>query len=240
MTILNDRLGRKYDPRAVLVVYSDCSPNNYGASFYIETRPVKADGSLGPAKPASLKLLRSIADTVLKTESTILHGPVPRNLLFADPTEGKERFIWWTPPGKRELLFSAGTGMKDGIYHMPGCVYIVDGKTLSVFSFKGKSPKKGTKLLYGPFYNYYASGRICLGNARADKPADLTWEDLQAYWEKLFWKSDNSHMMYNPMKEGFNLNTALKKAQEAPFDTDKLNETTFNLGELLEGKYTGA
>lgn len=236
LTTINDQIGKKYAPRAVLVVYSDCSPGSYNASFYLETRPVKGDGTLGPAKPASRKLLQEIAETILYRDKTIPHGAVPANLLSADPTFGKERFIWWTPPGKKTLFFSKGTGMPDGKYHMPGCVFLAQGSTLYVFSFKGKKPGKETRLLYGPFYNYYESGRICLGNARMDKPANCTWTDIQAYWEKIFWMSENSHMMTNPMKKGFNLNTAIKEASESPFDTDKLNETKLTLGQLLDGR----
>lgn len=237
LTPLNEKLEQRFIPKAVLIVFRS-SKNNYDNDYYLETRPVKEDGTLGVAKPASTELLRGIAESYMLSNSLRPHGAIPANLLFADSTTGREKYIWWTPPGKRFLQFSKGTGMKDGIYNMPGCVYMMKDQNLYVWAFKGKKPDRRKNLLFGPFYNYYESGRICLGNARTKWPEDLTWTALEQYWEKLFWESDNSHMIINPMAKGANLNTAIKEAENKPFDTDSLNETKITIEDLIIGKAT--
>ncbi len=218
---------QKLTPKAVMVVYSN---NN---SYYLEAQPVKTDGTLGVARPVSREFVENIAKTFSVSERMLPSGPIPSNMLYADPHIGKEKYIWWTPPKTRRLYFSEKTNMKEANYQMPGCVYQVIEKSLYVWAFKGNKPKMGEKLLQGPFYNYYENGRICLGSAKVEWPDAITWKSIQDHWEKLFWGSENSHTICNPMKKDEILTTALKEAIDKPFDTRKLNETEITIASLI-------
>ena len=234
---ITQQLNNVYRPVAGLFVYKDNSGGYSGganAAYYLETRPVKNDGTLGPARPVSREFITQLVMAFRAEGEKIPHGVMPSNMLFADSRLGLEHYVWYTPPGPRMLYFSNDKiPVENREYNMPGCVYCVYGNRLYVYAFKGKKPSPSTKLLYGPFYNYYADGAICLGSAKTKFPDVITWKSIMDYWETLFWKSENSHMMKNPMKENLNLNIAIKNAAEKPFDTDGLLETGFTIAKLL-------
>lgn len=229
---ITENLQMTYIPKAALIVYQ--TSNTEGGHYYMETRKILADGSYGEAKPVSRKFVLSLIQEFRdEHEQKLPSGPLPENFLYADPRIGHEKYVWWNPPQKRPQFFKKGLGMKDGDYYMPGVIYCVKNGHLAVYAFKGKKPNPKQKLLFGPFYNYYEDGGICLGSAHVDWPAVVTWKDIAEHYEKLFWASVNSHTMKNPMKKGYVLNAELKKSIEAPFDIDSLLSTTFTINELL-------
>lgn len=232
---ITDSLEQTYNPCGAIIVYQ---ANSYNCDnrYYIESRSVKKDGTLGVAKPVSRSFIQGIAKTFKHEEEMQPHGPMPGNFLFADSRLGQETYIWWTPPGLKTLHFVEGLAINDGQYWMPGCVWVAKKNTLSVFCYAGKRPTNKTKLLYGPFFNYYDGGSICLGNARVEWPEDITWRDIQQHWEKLFWGSINSHTICNPMKEKENLVIAIKEAADKPFNTTLLREQKMNIETLLKNK----
>jgi hypothetical protein len=95
------------------------------------------------------------------------------------------------------FYFSESLGIPNGEVLVPGLVYVTDGKSLSMYAFKGKKPKR---LLYkAPFFN--TSTNVCLGSGKLPKPKDQTYANWMAYWEELFWKTEFSHLMGgNPVK----------------------------------------
>ena len=148
---ITDTLDCEYRPEAALVVYKKHGYRD--SEYYLETRPVRADGILGAGKPVSREFIRKIAMSFRADGEMSPHGTMPRNMLHADPRLGSERFVWWNPPGKRELFFLEGLGLDDTVYNMPGTVFLVTGKTLTVYAFKGARPSGKTPLLRGPFFN---------------------------------------------------------------------------------------
>lgn len=234
---ITDLLSENFAPRAALIVYTNESREpayrSHDKRYYLETRPVKEDGSLGCAKPVTKKFIREMVQAFRLEGEKLPHGPIPENLLFAEPALGKERYVWWNPPMKRKMYFTSAIPMEEAEYHVPGTIYCARGDRLEVFCFEGKRPRPNGDLLFGPFYNYYADGGICLGSARVPWPQDLTWQALLDRYEKLFWDSANSHMMHNPMTEGYNLNLALKDAIDKPFDTKTLKKYGKKISSLL-------
>ena len=235
---ITDKITTRYLPKAILTVYErqkkvDGYSGYDDSHYYLESRPVLADGTPGAARPVSKALMAKIASTFTAESGGIPHGPLPDNLLFADVRAGHEKYVWWTPPGPRNLYFSERLEMKDGVYLMPGTVYMVRSKSLYVYAFRGNKPSPNRRLLYGPFFNYGNEHHMCLGNATATLRTDPTWNDLLKYWETLFWNSVNSHTTCNPMKKGYNLIVALKDAMQKPFDTSLLNESKSTLKDLL-------
>lgn len=228
---ITEEIGREYRPSVVMTVYETSSGYGGDRRYYLETRKIRSDGRLGAAKPVSRRFIRGIAESFKDEGEQRPHGRIPGNLLVADARLGCERYVWWDPPCRRMLYFSAELGLEDREYWMPGVVFAVSGQTLYAYAFKGKRLRPETPLLYGPFFNYYESRMVCLGNARAEMPSDVTWQSVIDHWETLFWKSTNMHLMCNPT-EG-NLTVALKAAINAPYDCSTLRKTGMKLKELL-------
>ena len=232
---ITDKLTEKYSPKAALIVYENdrISPSSDHVKYYLETRPVKSDGTLGPARPVTKKFIKTMVETFRYEGERIPQGPVPPNLLYANPAIGTETYVWWNPPRKRKMYFTSNIPMEEAEYNVPGTIYRVQNGRLEVYCFDGRRPKPNGDLRYGPFYNYYADGGICLGNASAPWPSALTWQAVLDHWEHIFWDSENSHMMHNPCVEGKNLNLVLKDSIEAPFDVKVLAKTGKKIRTLL-------
>ena len=231
---VTEEISRPCIPQAALIVYSTENSYNYQTSYYLETRLVKQDGTLGAARPVSKKFIQELVQAFKADYEKRPHGLMPQNFLVADSRIGQEKYIWWTPPGKKNLYFSESIGVQDGEYNMPGCIFAVLGERLHVFAFEGNEPKQKGELLYGPFFNYYADCGICLGSAKVKWPDDITWKDIQTHWETLFWNSVNSHSITNPVKKGQNLVLTIKESKDAPYKTSKLQRTEYTLETFLQ------
>lgn len=230
---ITNQIHQVYVPQAALIVYH-MKDNSSSGSYYLESRNIKSDGTLGVAKPVSRKFMTALVKNFKDVHEMHPCGPIPTNMLYADPTIGVEKYIWWNPPARKTLYFHKETGMEEAEYNMPGTIFVIQNNKLSVYAYKGKRPVAKTQLLHGPFYNYYNNGSVCTGNARKQWPSKIHWSDIIEHWEAIFWNSINSHTIDNPMKKGYVLNTELKKSMDAPFDTDTLRETKINLESLLK------
>ncbi|MBQ7750309.1 MAG: PRTRC system protein B [Bacteroidales bacterium] len=227
MKDLTQALKETYTPKAVIVAYS--SPSN---RYYLESRPVNGNGAFGEAKPVSKRLIDGMVKTFSTSFAETPHGAMPSSMLYVDDRPGHKTFIWWNPPQKRNMSFVDGLSIEDGDYYVPGIVYVVRDRTLSVYAFKGSRPSAKRKLSRYPMFNVYDDCHVCLGNAKATKARDYTWSALTRYWETLFWGSTNSHLLgANPVKG--NLVLALKESREKPFDTKQLLKGRYMLKDLM-------
>ncbi|MEG1544001.1 MAG: PRTRC system protein B [Tannerellaceae bacterium] len=212
-------------PEMALLVY------RHEQKYYLERRDI-INGKMAAGIPLTEECLTNIFDSISSDESDMLHGSIPDNMLYADGRCGREKYVWYNKPERRNLLFSKEAGISDGQMWIPGLVYVASATTLSVFAFKGNKPK--SKLFKAPFFNIYDSGKVCLGSAQVDKPSELTYERIVQYWEKMFWASEFVHILgNNPVKN--NLATLLKKGIETDcrFPEDELLPVKTNLKELL-------
>lgn len=235
MKNITDELKSKFTPKAMLIAYeNEDSSAQQDKRYYLETRPIKDDGRPGPAKPVSLDFMRAIAKAYRDKEERTPFGPMPTNILYADSRLGKEKYVWWTPPMKRMMYFTEDIPMKQTTYNIPGTIYVAESHSFHVYCFEGRKPKPNSELLFGPFYNYYHDGGVCLGNARVEWPETITWKDILFHWEKMFWGSENSHMMMNPIVDNGNLNVLLEEAITKAFPTDRLQKTKMTLADLLK------
>lgn len=218
-------------PRAMLIAYQSAS----GESTYLESRSIKDDGTPGVAKPVTKGFINALLSSFSKEFVNTPSGAIPSRLLFADTRAGQEKYIWYSLPGRHPQTFNKELGLEDGDYLFPGCIFMVQGTDLFVFAYKGRIPSETTQLLKGPFYNYYATGRICLGDAKVALPSPLTWDSLLVAWESLFWNSTNSHMMtgHNPVKG--NLGLILKEQRDRDcFDTKLLEKSIYKVSDLFK------
>jgi PRTRC genetic system protein B len=231
MSKINKKLDNcTYRPTAMLVVYQNDNNDNY-----LEAREIFKDGTPGAGKPVTYGMMDNLLKEFSPTHRSIPHGPMPSNMLYADNRESRRRYVWWSPPARREMTFVPELALKDGLYTMPGVVYVADNDTLSVYAFHGRKPNPRHRLLRGPFFNYYEDCRMCLGSARCTLPEDLTWENLLKAWENLFWNSRNSHTIGSAPSVKGNLTTILKEMKDADsFDTSLLIQTNIKLQDLCK------
>lgn len=207
-----------YMPKAALVVFQR---NN--SDSYLELRPIRRDGSMGAAKPVSNDFIQTLLSSFSQEYRSIPHGEVPSNLLYCDTRRGHETYVWYNPPMKRQRFFADSLDIDDGVYHVPGTLYMATRNSLSVFCFEGKKPSMDRTLLGVPYFNVYADGKVCMGNAHPDIPDTdkLSYLDIMTAWEKAFWGSVDVHTNGSPSTKA-NLLETIKKYKDKPFDTKAL------------------
>ena len=228
MNLLNSKL----EATDALVFYKSSLAR--GGS-YVEHRPIKK-GVMGAGSPLEVKTLGKIMKLVDRfahdtTSMVTLYGVIPENLLYASASLDSYRLVWYRKPEKRMMYFIEELGIPNGEMEVPGLVYSTDGKSLRVFAFKGRKPKK---ILYSaPFFN--VSESVCLGNAKMSKPKDHTYQNWMQYWEDMFWKSEFAHILgSNPVKGNLSLITKDCIERHKPFPAGLLKKSKFTLQGLYE------
>ena len=56
-------------------------------------------------------------------------------MLACNPRKGQEEYVWYNPPGKRQMFFHKDLNIQDGIFNLPGIVYHVKNGSMDVFAF---------------------------------------------------------------------------------------------------------
>jgi PRTRC genetic system protein B len=179
---------------AALVVYTH-DPEDSDA-FSLECREIGGDGLMGAGKPVTCDFMNAIAGAFSERFSRTPYGPVPRNMLYADTRQGRERYVWYVPPGEHTMYFASSLNIDNGEYCLPGLVFSLVKNDLHVLAWRGRSVTRKTRLCSAPFFNVNAStGKICLGSGRKRMPPDLTYENMIAHWEDLFWRTEFTHVL---------------------------------------------
>lgn len=195
---LNEVLNSKLVPTDALIFYKSSICN--GGS-YVEHRKIR-EGKMESGSPLQVSALAKMLKAVDKyahdtTTMSSLHGLIPKNLLYASSNLDTYKLVWYRKQEKRMLYFVDGLEIPNGEMWVPGLVYATNGKGLRVFAYKGTRPKE---ILYrAPFFN--VDEKVCLGNAKVEKPKDMTYQNWMDYWEKMFWQSEFVHLLgSNPIK----------------------------------------
>ena len=228
---LIDELKKKMEPTDALIFYS-CSND-----VYVEHRNIK-DGRMGAGQPLDISQLAAMIKLVEKyakeqAGNGNVGGAIPKNLLFASTDIENMRLVWWRKPQERKMYFSESLEIPNGTMTVPGMVYSVNGKKVSVWCFKGRCPKR---VLYrAPFFNVYLDGKVCLGNSKAATPKCNTFEEWMLYWEKMFWQSEFDALIADNPIEG-NLSSITKKCINScgTFPTDVLKKSNVKLKDIIE------
>ena len=153
-------------------------------------------------------------------------------MLWCDTRKGHERYIWYNPPGKRQMFFSERLNIPDGTFHVPGVIYRASGDRLEIFAYKGEAPAEDSPLFLAPFFNVTGSS-VCLGNASLTPPENMTFSKLLEHWEKRFWLSEFSHLGGSRNPTESNLVSVTEKARTNPFDYNELKPMDRQLKDLL-------
>jgi PRTRC genetic system protein B len=110
--------------------------------------------------------------------------------------KGADRMIWWTPPQHRTLFFKESAHVKGtftafGPCPLPALVFMATDRSLYVYAIKGKAePTRETPLYQAPFFNVWARGEVCSGNALRPSEGEQNNPDA---WEKFFFESNFTH-----------------------------------------------
>lgn len=227
---LIDVLKEKMVPTDALIFYS-CDSGKY-----VEHRRI-ANGRMCAGQPLDARQFAdmiSIAEKYASGQQDMgfIHGAIPMNMLYADPSIDHMRLVWYRKPEERKMYFSDGLAIPEGTMKVPGMIYSVRGNDLYVYCFKGARPNG---VLYrAPFFNIYSEGRVCLGNSKTEKPKMNTFEEWMLYWEKMFWQSEFADLISDNPIEG-NLATVTKNCirKGRPFPVELMKRHEKKLNDLL-------
>lgn len=137
MNELTNKLQQVMVPKAALIAY-EYHENRYGSGMhYLELRPINDRGRMEAAMPVTYEFMDSLVESYTDDRRNVPHGKIPANMLWCDTRKGHERYIWYNPPGKRQMFFAGSLNIPDGTFHVPGVIYKVSGDRLDIFSYKG-------------------------------------------------------------------------------------------------------
>lgn len=139
MNELTNKLQQVMVPKAALIAY-EYRENRYGNGMhYLELHPINDRGRMEAAMPVTYEFMDSLVESYTDDRRNVPHGKIPANMLWCDTRKGHERYIWYNPPGKRQMFFAGSLNIPDGIFHVPGVIYKVSGDRLDIFSYKGEN-----------------------------------------------------------------------------------------------------
>lgn len=212
MANITGHLGDKLIPVRALFVYKTNS--SYNTEYYLENRII-ADGKIGAGTPMQEEHIIDVVEFFQKNIRTQadISGLIPANMLGCDYGPGNKILIWYREPEKRAMHFTDALHIPSGIAQQPGLIYIANGSHLSVLAYKGKGrPTAKTALFSPPYHNCQKEGSVCLGSAKVKKPSPLTYLNVMAYFETMFWATEFSHLAGGASPVKGNVNTYWKQA----------------------------
>ncbi|MDD5278690.1 PRTRC system protein B [Acidithiobacillus sp.] len=189
---------------------------------------------IGPGKPVSISLLRSLMNN---TESSEF---IDDKVLYKD--SGK--IIWWCPrQSARTIFFNTRDEALQGPLKCahPALVFRLNTKKtnnpLAVCAVKGDArPTPETTMYYAPYFNIWESTVVCHGNA--DYPPIGAEREQLAAWEEVFFNSAFSHPNYDRVVKGGALNFWRKriKMKSSRFPESMLVKTPYKLHQWADLK----
>ena len=93
-------------PEAALIAYCCEEPQR---KYYLETRPILENGKMGEGRPVSHEFMNRLLSAYSESHSGTPFGFVPERLLYCDVRMGREKYVWFDPPGRRMMYFSEET-----------------------------------------------------------------------------------------------------------------------------------
>lgn len=181
--------GDSFNLSSAVLLYSDSNNRTYATKHVVELmdgRPM-----IRPGRPLTEGDYKHLVDGLKPAERPTIEWNDPRIL-----AKGLGRTIWWSPPQQRTLFFKE-SGLASRSFEgkntcpTPGLVFMVIDGSMYIYALKGaQAPGKTTKLFQAPFFNVWANGKVCDGNAQ--KPDADQQVNLDA-WERFFFGSNFTH-----------------------------------------------
>ena len=219
-------------PKAALIAYEYRESTYTTGKNYLELRPINQAGRMEAGIPVTYEFMNALVESYSDERQNVPHGRMPSNMLWCDSRKGHEKYIWYNPPGKRRMFFKDSLNIKDGVFHLPGVVYIIENERMTIFAYKGRTPEEDTPLYLAPFFNV-TRGSVCLGSSTLKKPENMDFHALLEYWEKRFWLSEFSHLGGSENPTRGNLVLVTEQARERSFNNDELKPANKQLKDIL-------
>ena len=154
------------------------------------------DGGAPYLSPGEPMTHENLADLVARLAGG--HGGrrqvLPECVLVADPG----LLVWWRPAQHRHVFFDTDDKDFDAkatgrVALHPALLFVGMPRLLFAFALDADArPDMGTALFRAPYYNLYASGRMCEGNVPMPEQPLPTAETVEAY-ERAFFDSSFAH-----------------------------------------------
>ena len=125
MNELTKQLQEIMVPKAALIAYEYQEGHYASGSHYLELRPINKKGRMEAGIPVTYEFMDSLVESYSDGNRRIPHGWLPPNMLWCDTRRGHESYVWYNPPGKRRMFFKNDLNIGDGMFHVPGVIYII-------------------------------------------------------------------------------------------------------------------
>lgn len=236
MKDLTENIGTMYLPKAALVIYEadKCKET------YVEYFDMDATGCPINAHPLTVKEAQEFSkalDTQKENRSFLKpKGIITASILHIDPSQDG-LVIWYTKGQQRKMFFVDALEIPSGNAFVPAMLWVATNRTLSVFALKSdRRPNENTLLCNAPFFNLYATGKVCMGTVHIDIKKSDSLEDFTAAWEHYFFNSYFSHLLDNHQPVSGNCVSLWKKLVKtgAAFPCEVLKPTKKTLKNLLK------
>lgn len=198
ITDITKDFGTLYHPKSALVFYETKGANT---EVYVEHFDMDKNGNPINAHPLTVReanILAKSLHTQKEKDKAFLkaNGILPTNILHLNPSTEKGTVIWYTKAQKRQLYFVNGLDIPNGKAHVPPMLWKASKNSLSVFALASdRRPTNNTKLYYGPFFNIYEDGKVCMGTVNVEIKNSASVEEFTKAWEDYFFNSYFSHLL---------------------------------------------
>lgn len=224
---LTKTLQKKYNPEVAVIVYRSNDNDYYLESHKFEN--TKGRNTLTAGVPLTEDTISSIVEYFKDKEGreSILKGETPPTLLFTHWSAERRVLAWYNPPMERHMSFTKSLAIPNGKASQPGLVYVIENGSLNLYAYSTEGrPQTNNTLFCAPYHNVSASGSVCLGSARVNKPKEKSFTAIINYYETLFWASEFSHLAgsQNPINGNLNTFWKLNIKQKRPFDISVLKQ----------------
>ena len=125
MNELTKQLQEIMVPKAAVIAYEYQEGHYASGSHYLELRPINKKGRMEAGIPVTYEFMDSLVESYSDGNRRIPHGWLPPNMLWCDTRRGHESYVWYNPPGKRRMFFKNDLNIGDGMFHVPGVIYII-------------------------------------------------------------------------------------------------------------------
>lgn len=190
MKVTIERADTSYKLSSAVLIYKSKSSGQAYASVH-DVQEITGKPVIRPGVPLTEEGYLSLVGS-LKPEDKPVVQWMDKSIL----AKGMDRVVWWKPPGTQPLFFKMspaveGTFTGHALCALPGLVFMVMNKRLFVYAFKGdQRPTPETQLHQAPFFNVWAKGEVCSGNAIKPEEANRL---NPVEWEKFFFGSNFTH-----------------------------------------------
>lgn len=139
MNELTQNIQKMMVPKAAIIAYKYEDRRNSDTRYFIELRPIGKSGQMGAGIPVTYEFMNTLLESYTEEMSGIPAGRVPENMLACNPRKGQEEYIWYNPPGKRQMFFHKDLNIQDGMFNLPGIVYHVKKRKHGRIRLQGKT-----------------------------------------------------------------------------------------------------